>query len=68
MDLDSPYLEIKFLFESEETYDTASEDKSNEKAHDVDGFSSSDESERILSLNIQYASKAKLEGDLAAKV
>ena len=75
MDLDSPYLEEMFLFKSEETHDTASEDESNEEAHDVDGFSSSDKSdndEDIISVSIciknTHLEKAKLEGDLAAKV
>jgi hypothetical protein len=41
--MDSSCLEEMFLFESEEN--TASDDESDEEAHDVDGFSYSEDSE-----------------------
>jgi hypothetical protein len=75
--LDSPYLEELFLFESEENAlaATSSEDESDEEAHNLDGFSSSEESdddENIPSIPVCIENtrlkKAKLEGNLAAKV
>jgi hypothetical protein len=73
--LDSPYIEELFLFESEENTATSSEDESDEEAHNLDGFSSSEESdddENIPSIPVcienTHLKKAKLEGNLAAKV
>jgi hypothetical protein len=75
--LDSPYLEELFLFESEENAlaATSSEDESDEEAHNLDGFSSSEESDddkSIPSIPVCIENtrlkKAKLEGNLAAKV
>jgi hypothetical protein len=74
--LDSPYVEELFLFESEENTATSSEDESDEEAHNLDGFSSSEESadddENIASIPVCIENtrlkKAKLEGNLAAKV
>ena len=71
--LNSPYLEEIFLFENEEN--AASDDVSDEEAPDLDGLSSSEESddeEDIPSAPIFIKNtrlkKAKFKGDLAAKV
>lgn len=75
--LDSPYLEEMFLFESEEN--TTPEDESDEEACDVDGYSTSEESDDdedipIVPICIENTclkkAKLELEGDpqVAAKV
>ena len=73
--LNSPYLEEIFLFENEEN--AASDDVSDEEAPDLDGLSSSEESDdeedipsAPLAIFIENTrlKKAKFKGDLAAKV